>query len=177
MARFCRDAYDQVNPMLLFACLPNMPAYHISANLNIRGGYYLTYPFCSEMYMALRNSVCALAEGRAMAVLFGGVADQQNFLVQNHYHKTGQNRPAPDCACFVVLETMSNAQARKALPLARLQDIRIRPDSGPSRTNGDFYFGTVDLPLVVAQFARGAGGVLIHRLQENGFLCESEWSK
>ena len=33
MARFCRDAYEQINPMLLFACLPNMPAYHISANL------------------------------------------------------------------------------------------------------------------------------------------------
>ena len=177
MERFCRDAYDKVNPMLLFACLPNMPAYHISANLNIRGGYYLTYPSCAESYMALRNAVSALSEGRTMAVLYGAVADQQNFLVRNHHLKTGPMLPAPDGACFLVLETLSRARSRNVSILARLQGIRIIPDPGISPATEICHFGPVALPLGVARFIEKGGASCTHRLQSDGHLFESTWTK
>ena len=123
--RFCKEAYEAFNPMLLFSCLPNMPTYHISSNLNMKGGYYLTYPSCAESYLALQNAMDALLEGRSQAVLFGAVVDQQNFLVQNHHCKMHQSLPAPDCACFLVLETLRHAQARKATVLARLCDFKM----------------------------------------------------
>lgn len=174
---FCRDAYEEVNPMLLFACLPNMPTYHISANLNIRGGYYLTYPSCTESYQALQNAVDSLTEGRAMAVLFGGVADQQNFLVRNHHHKTHQKLPAPDCACFLVLETLQQAQVRKATVLARLDTLQCGPDSDGISFNRTFCLGPVDIPLEVARFIEGGAGHLRHSLSENGISFESRWGK
>ena len=174
---FCRDAYEGVNPMLLFACLPNMPTYHISANLNIRGGYYLTYPSCTESYQALQNAVVSLTEGRALAVLFGGVADQQNFLVRNHHHKSRQKLPAPDCSCFLVLETLRHAQARKALVLARLDTVQSEPDTAGMSFNRTFCLGPVDLPLEVARFIEGGAGHLRHRLCESGSSFESIWEK
>jgi len=30
MFKFSTEAYDNINPLLAFACLPNMPAYHVS---------------------------------------------------------------------------------------------------------------------------------------------------
>lgn len=175
MDRFCREAYGSVNPMLLFACLPNMPAYHISVNLRIRGGYGLTYPSCAENYMAFRNAVCELEEGRVSAVLYGGVADQQNFLVQNHHRKTGQGLPAPDCSCFLVLEKASHARARNAPVLARLQELRIQPGAGAVR--GGYYFGPADLPLEVVRLCKSGEVGMTHRLQDNGNLFESVWIK
>lgn len=174
MERFCGNAYEEVNPMLLFACLPNMPAYHISANLGIRGGYYLSYPSCAECYGALRNAVDTLAAGTARAVLFGGVADQDNFLVRNHHIKTGQSLPAPDGACFLVLETLGHARARNAQVLAILNGMRISEYTGAG-TKSDFHFGAVELPLAVAKFAEGQTTAFTHRFQTNGRQFESEW--
>lgn len=177
MDSFCRNAYEEVNPMLLFACLPNMPAYHISANLGIRGGYYLTYPSCAESYMVLRNAVDALAGGQTLAVVYGGVADQQNFLVENHHLKTGQVLPAPDGACFLVLELLSHAQARHATILARLRAIRIAQEAATTALGGAYCFGAADLPIEVARFASGNGVALTHRFQARGYLFESEWTR
>lgn len=175
--RFCQEAYEAFNPMLLFACLPNMPAYHISANLQMRGGYYLTYPSCAESYLALRNAMDALSEGRAQAALFGGVADQQNFLVRNHHRKGGQTLPAPDCACFLVLETLNHAQARKAPILARLSDFEIGNEQGSASPERTCYLGPVELPLEVARLIEGTSDRVRHRLDENELIYESGWSR
>lgn len=177
MPRFCRDAYEQINPMLLFACLPNMPAYHISANLQIRGGYCLTYPSCAESYHALRNAVCSLSEGAADAVLFGGVADQQNFLVENHHRKTGQALPAPDCACFLVLENASAAAARGAVPLARLADLQSGQAAPRGMEPRSVFLGPADLPIFVARFTRTPAARQTHAWVENGQQSESLWEK
>jgi 3-oxoacyl-(acyl-carrier-protein) synthase len=177
MQCFCREAYEQINPMLLFACLPNMPAYHISANLQIRGGYCLTYPSCAESYHAFQNAVCALAENRADAVLFGGVADQQNFLVENHHRKTGQRLPAPDCACFLVLETASAAAARGITPLARLVDLHCRRTAQHVTEPRDFFFGPAELPIAVARFAGQPAIRQTHIWTEDGQQLESTWEK
>lgn len=176
MEAFSRDAYEVVNPMLVFACLPNMPAYHLSVNLGIRGGYYLTYPSCVESYMALQNAVDALSAGQARAVLFGAAADQQNFLALNHQRKTGQTLPAPDCACFLVLETESGARERKADILARMQGVRVRKVPGAKQPES-CCFGPVDLPLAVARFVEGMGQGGTHRVHDQGYLAESEWSR
>ncbi len=175
--RFCKEAYEAFNPMLLFSCLPNMPTYHISANLNMKGGYYLTYPSCAESYLALQNAMDSLSEGRSQAVLFGAVADQQNFLVQNHHRKIHQSLPAPDCACFLVLETLRQAQARKATVLARLCDFNISSDQGNTSADRSLYLGPVELPLDVARMIEGKSDRLIHRLNENNNSFESEWTR
>jgi 3-oxoacyl-(acyl-carrier-protein) synthase len=174
--RFCREAYEAVNPMLLFACLPNMPAYHLSANLGIRGGYYLTYPSCGETYQALQHAVDSLREGICSVVLFGAVADQQNFLVHNHHRKVGQLLPAPDCASFLVLETQSHAAARQVSALARLERLGWTAERAVPQDAGGCYYGPVELPLAVARWLDGAGvGGLRHGASGSGWAVESEW--
>lgn len=175
VSRFCREAYEEVNPMLLFACLPNMPAYHISANLGIRGGYYLTYPSCAETYLALQYAVDALREGRVVAALFGAVSDQQNFLVRNHHRKACQTLPAPDCACFLALETQAHAAARGVPVLARLERLGPPAARAATTTSDGFYYGPADLPLAVARLLGAPGRCLTHRAPDGDPLFESEW--
>ncbi len=176
MQQFCGEAYERVNPLLLFACLPNMPAYHVSANLAIHGGYYLTYPSCVESYTALQSAVDALAEGKAKAVLYGGVADQQNFLVRNHHRKTGQLLPAPDVACFLVLETRSHALARGATILARLCASRVTNPCDGDLATTTYHFGPAELPLAVAQLISREAPTVTHRLPGASYCFESDWS-
>jgi hypothetical protein len=82
MEAFSTTGLDQVNPLLTFRCLPNMPIFHVSLNLGVQGPYYVTYPGVGQFYQALQHAVWALEEGEIDRALVGGVADQDNFLVR-----------------------------------------------------------------------------------------------
>lgn len=84
--RFCMQAFstrglDQVNPLLTFRCLPNMPAFHVSLNLAVQGPYWVSYPGVGQFYQGLEQAVADLEAGAVDAALVGGVCDRDNFLV------------------------------------------------------------------------------------------------
>ncbi|MGH9856483.1 MAG: beta-ketoacyl synthase N-terminal-like domain-containing protein, partial [Acidobacteriota bacterium] len=89
MDLFSTKGFEQVNPLLTFRCLPNMPIFHVSFNLNIQGPYFITYPGPAQFYMALEQACIAIESGEIEFALVGGVADQNNFLVQHHYKRSG----------------------------------------------------------------------------------------
>src|SRR5436309_6093271 len=87
MLRMSTVGYHSLNPLLTFRCLSNMPAYHVSANFDLQGPYFVTYPGASQFYLALEEAAAALEAGRIDVALVGGVAHQYNFLVRHHFHR------------------------------------------------------------------------------------------
>src|SRR5215469_4621183 len=79
LRRFGTDGFSAVNPLLTFRCLPNRPAYHVSACFDIQGEYFVTYPGPGQFYLAINEAVDALISGRVRIALVGAVAHQSNF--------------------------------------------------------------------------------------------------
>lgn len=104
--RFSTAGVEQVNPLLTFRCLPNMPIFHVSLNTGIQGPYFITYPGVGQFYQALERAVTALGAGEIDCALVGGVADQDNFLVAFDRKRKAdmRDRVAYDAAAFLVLE-------------------------------------------------------------------------
>ena len=96
MERFSTTAFERANPLLTFRCLPNMPAFHVSLNLGIRGPYFITYPCAGQFYLALECAAAALESGEVDVALLGAVADQNNFLVAYHFCRTPGPRTLTD---------------------------------------------------------------------------------
>ncbi|MFH0901124.1 MAG: beta-ketoacyl synthase N-terminal-like domain-containing protein [Pseudomonadota bacterium] len=123
MARFSVDGLEATNPIHAFRCLPNMPAFHVSVSFDIQGPYLVTYPGPAQLYLALESAALALETGTIDCALVGGVAHQQNLLVQHHYgriaHPMAPARLA-DAAAFFVLEREETAAARRAPRHGRL---------------------------------------------------------
>jgi 3-oxoacyl-(acyl-carrier-protein) synthase len=131
MDLFSHAALDQINPLLTFRCLPNMPLFHVSLNFGIQGPSFATYPGSGQFYLALERAAMALRAGKIAHALVGGVADQENFLVDFHMGRNPATRAwkARDAAAFLCLERKSTAEARGAairLELLSL-DIAYRP--------------------------------------------------
>jgi hypothetical protein len=119
MERFSTTAFERVNPLLTFRCLPNMPAFHVSLNLGIRGPYFVTYPCASQFYLALECATAALESGEVDVALVGAVADQNNFLVEYHFRRTlGSQKlngwEGVDASAFLCLERRDEARRRAA---------------------------------------------------------------
>ena len=110
LERFGRDAFAVVNPLLTFRCLPNMPAYHVSACFDIQGEYYVTYPGAGQLYAAIEEAVDALTSGRIAIALVGAVADQTNFLVTHHHQRL--RPPVPPTELRDVASTRVHEQRR-----------------------------------------------------------------
>ena len=180
MARFSTDAFDRINPLLAFACLPNMPAHHLSANLDLQGEYLITYPGTAQLYLALSEAVERIQVGELSWALVGGVADQCNFLVENHLNKAHPNREflAPDAAAFMVLESKDHAERRMKKPLGRLTAIKTEyhPKS-PSDTKGRTLLdlGPADLPLKLGSFLSKGKRCFEHIHQTGNHLFFSRW--
>jgi len=181
--RFSMDAFSnvalgKVNPVLAFSLLPNMPAHHIAANLEIDGEYMVTYPGQGQAYHCLQEASARLREGVAKAVLLGGTADQCNFLVENHWRKIrpGGGGALVDGAAFILLELQSRAQKRGAAPMARLaalnEGVCQTPDNGAET---EMNLGPFGLPLrLAAAMAQGQSG-FTHRLAADGMAYVSRW--
>lgn len=120
---FVEGGYREVNPLLTFRCLSNMPAFHVSVNFDIQGPYFVTYPGAGQFYCALDVACAALADGTIDIALVGGVAHQRNYLVEHHFARVRPPVAAErliDGAGFVVLETPVHAGGRGAAVRGRL---------------------------------------------------------
>ncbi len=105
MARFATEALSALNPLMTFKCLPNMPVYHVSYNLQIEGPYFVTYPGAGQWVQALQQAITDIANGRVRYALVGAVADQLNPLVRHHINRTDPDATASliDAACVFLL--------------------------------------------------------------------------
>ena len=189
MARFSTEGLGAVNPLLTFRVLPNMPAFHVSLNFELRGPYFVTYPGPSQFYLALEQACIALEGGTIAAALVGGVAHQRNFLVERHMARL-EPPTSPEClgdaAGFLLLETEEAAVARAAPRRARLLDVRLgytphdplrEPPLARERfagTQAELDLGPASLPAALATWSRT--GTVEHELDgRDGILARSRW--
>lgn len=197
MERFSTTAFERVNPLLTFRCLPNMPAFHVSLNLGIRGPYFVTYPCAGQFYLALECATAALESGEVDVALVGAVADQNNFLVAYHFRRTSDSRKLTawegiDAGAFLCLERRDGATRRNAEVKAELLSSEVSyaaPDSwGESRPFAEAVtFAGVktaaakptaaSLPMSLVHAAGGAGkGEFVHHLSTTGGVeATSRW--
>lgn len=130
--RFATEGIAQVNPLLTFRCLPNMPAYHVSQNFGIKGPYVVAYPGVVQAAQCLQHALDDLQAGRIAHALVGGVADQRNFLVQFFFDRSAQRQALPraDEAAMLVLESRRSALARGVVVVGGWRDIDILASAG-----------------------------------------------
>lgn len=198
MDLFSRQALDQINPLLTFRCLPNMPLFHVSLNFGIQGPSFVTYPGAGQFYLALERAVRALQAGKVAHALVGGVADQENFLVDFHLGRSPATRAwkARDAAAFLCLERRSTAEARGAAIRLELLSLRIDyrahdpfatppvPEETLAWENGGYradpesrHWGAPSPALMLGQVQGLAGGKeFSHSLEtRDGIVARSRW--
>ena len=78
--------------------------FHISVNFGIKNSYFIGYPNGLQMYHVLVWACCELQKEDIDYVLIGGVEDNLNFLVTQHYLKNKLELPKEDRVGFMVLE-------------------------------------------------------------------------
>ena len=189
LPRFGTDGFSAVNPLLTFRCLPNMPAYHISACFDIQGEYFVTYPGPGQFYAALQEAIDALDAGRIDVALVGAVADQTNFLVSHHFQRL---RPpvSPgnlrDGAGFLILERTADNAARNGPVRGRLQYLGttylVHDPYTAEIDEGEMFngcmppegrFGAASLPIALANAGQG---IVRHELRtRDGISAGSTW--
>ena len=191
MQRFAAQAFGAINPLLTFRVLPNMPAFHVSLNLDIQGPYAVSYPGIGQFYTVLEEAIAAIDSGIIDVALVGAVADQRNFLVEHHFSRVTppvEPERLADAAAFIVIERRAEAIARRATPRARLVDCQLdyspaEPFAGhpPSEclvrdgvtVSGFGELGPASLGVVLAGTERGR---LTHRARtRDGFTVCSTW--
>ena len=179
MELFSTEGIEQVNPLLTFRCLPNMPIFHVSLNFGLCGPYFVTYPGIGQFYLALERAVCALRSGEIDQALVGGVADQNNFLVDYHFDRLGRGAAArDDVAAVLCLERRGDAERRGARPRAELLelDIGYRPHDPLDGPRTDFYedeFGPASLGFALQN---EKSNQLEHEAKtRDGFTARSRW--
>jgi 3-oxoacyl-(acyl-carrier-protein) synthase len=198
MDRFSHAALDQINPLLTFRCLPNMPLFHVSLNFGIQGPSFVTYPGAGQFYLALERAAKALRSGKVGHALVGGVADQENFLVDFHLGRSPATRAwkARDAAAFLCLEKRSTAEARGAAIYMESLSLEIGyrahdPFAAPPGAeetlaweNGSYradpesrHWGPASPVLLLRKGQGQAGGKeLTHSLKTlDGFEAQSRW--
>lgn len=181
MEQFSTVGVDQVNPLLTFRCLPNMPAFHVSLNFGLRGPYFVTYPGIGQFYLALEAAASALCSGEVDCALVGGVADQRNFLVEYHFSRLPQRTALArhDAAAVVCLETRAHAADRRAPRRAELIDFDIQyqphdPLVAPPEQFDDDALGPAALGCALHD---ATGEELVHAARtRDGFRAQSRWS-
>jgi 3-oxoacyl-(acyl-carrier-protein) synthase len=160
MRKFATEGIEQVNPLLTFRCLPNMPAFHVSLNFDIRGPYRVAYPGVGQFYAMLEEAVCDLREGRVRHALVGGVADQNNFLVEFFFQRSAQRAELGrhDAAGFLCIELAETARARGATPIAALHKLTLRPVSNGDASLDETLCHAASLPRMLAASAHHKSG-------------------
>jgi 3-oxoacyl-(acyl-carrier-protein) synthase len=183
MQRLSTVGYGNLNPLMTFRCLSNMPAFHISLNFDIQGPYFVTYPGAGQFYLALEQALLALSLGAIDIAVVGGVAHQKNFLVEQHF--TRVQPPAirlEDASGCLILERATSAAARSAAPRARLEEYRIaycahdplEETLASGETGADAAMGAASLPVALCS---SQSGLLRHELRSrDGIHAVSSWS-
>ena len=189
MERFSTEGYDAVNPLLTFKCLSNMPAFHISANFDIQGSYFVTYPGTGQFYLALEEACSALKMGLIDVALVSGVAHQRNFLVNHHFNRISFPVPSErllDGAGCLVIESKNHAAERKAQIRGRMlncdvsystfhpfEDRLHHTERFEGLTGADGELGPASLPVALSL---GSHGYIHHEAEtRDGIAASSEW--
>jgi 3-oxoacyl-(acyl-carrier-protein) synthase len=191
MHRFAADAFGAINPLLTFRVLPNMPAFHVSLNFDIQGPYVVSYPGAGQFYGVLEEAIAALAGGAIDVALVGGVADQQNVLVEHHFSRIPwpvESSRLANAAAVLVIERAHDALSRGARARARLLNYRLdyvpvdpfvmtapfERVAGDGMTHPDACeFGPASLGVVLARATRGR---IDHEVRtRDGFIAASTW--
>ncbi len=187
MQRFSTAGMDAVSPLLTFRCLPNMPAYHVSANFDVQGPYFVGYPGVEQCYAALDEALAALSEGEIDVALVGGVAHQRNFLVEAHFARlTPPTGPEAlfDAAAVLVIERVERATARGArMRAVGVASERVYAPVSPfvadpgSAARDAAAEHAAALPLAVADaLITAPGAVFEHQCRTaDGFVGVSRW--
>ena len=194
MSRFANGGFQQAHPLLTFRCLPNMPAYHVSANFDVRGPYYVTYPGAGQVYAALEEACTALSDGHVDVALVFAVAHQRNFLVEHHLSRIEPPVPTAalrDAGACLVLEREEGARASGRTPVLRLLEFAHRyqphPPLGEGRPEVESFDGVAPPPgesrgpagllCALADAVAGGQALLIeHRLSaRDGVEARSAW--
>ena len=126
MARFSAGGFQRAHPLLTFRCLPNMPAFHVSANFNVQGPYFVSYPGVGQIYAALEEARVELELERIDVAVVFGVAHQRNFLVQHHFSRIEPPLAEGalwDAGACVILERAEHASQRRARARAQLVEL------------------------------------------------------
>jgi 3-oxoacyl-(acyl-carrier-protein) synthase len=191
MEAFATEGIEQVNPLLTFRCLPNMPIFHVSLNFGIQGPYFVTYPGIGQFYLALERALADLDQGLVDYALLGGTADQNNFLVQWHFSRPSARAwTLHDAAGFVCLEKRSHATARSATARIELGALEMeyapRIDGTATADHRETFEPRVDpghrgpasLAVALAQRARqNHAGEFTHGVTTcDGMRAVSRWS-
>ncbi len=177
MRRFAAEGYQRGNPLLTFRCLPNMPAYHISANFDVQGPYVVLYPGVGQAYQALEEAAAALHANEIDRALVVGVAHQRNFLVEHQLRRLAPAGTEPDLAALgdaagcLVLERAGDAALRGARDRARSLSFALGYAQDPAPLFDPL--GAASLPVALSQ---AAAGVLIHEARHgDGLWAQSRW--
>lgn len=190
MQRFSNGGFQRAHPLLTFRCLPNMPAYHVSQNFDVRGPYFVSYPGPAQVYAALEEACCALEEERVDVALLFAVAHQRNFLVEHHFNRIEPPLASDslrDVGACLVLERDSTAR-HPLLALQRFEHgYEPRAALAPGQAETESFDG-IDLPAQAAlgpagllcalahATERGTGGDVVHRLSaRDGISARSHW--
>jgi hypothetical protein len=181
MNLFSTKGFDEVNPLLTFRCLPNMPIFHVSLNLNIQGPYFITYPGAAQFYVALEQASLALEQREIDFALVGGVADQNNFLVQHHYKRSGiDTKTTPDASGFICLERIDarrgDAEDRALLGLRmRYQPRETSQIERWADADVREHLGAASLAVMLDQ-SKQTGNVPHYLQSVDGMQAESFWT-
>jgi 3-oxoacyl-[acyl-carrier-protein] synthase II len=195
LQRFGRTGFLRAHPLLTFRCLPNMPAYHVSANVELTGPYLVTYPGPGELAAALEEAAFALESGSIDVALVGAVAEQRNFLVEHHFARIDPPTPADalrNGGAFLVLEARAHAEARGARVLGTLveasssyepRDVLREGRAQRERCEGfdpglgDVELGPARLPVALSlAIASGHRGAFAHHVDaRDGVSSTSRW--
>ncbi|MCA9138626.1 MAG: hypothetical protein KDB00_17765 [Planctomycetales bacterium] len=177
MRRLSTTGFHAVNGLMTFRCLPNMPAFHVSTNLGIRGPSFVTYPGAGQFYVALQQACYALEDGQVDVALVMGVADQRNFLVRHHLDRMPravarrESSQAVDAAgCFILQRSGDSAPSNNGTatlcelhldyqPLDPFRRANV-PDEIVSRTEPDD-------PEVFQTYGPAALAVHLSRMMES----------
>lgn len=120
---FITSGIRKIHPLTTFKCLPNMPMFHISVNFGIKNSYFIGYPNGLQLYHALVWACCELQKKEIDFVLIGGVEDNLNFLVTQHFLKNKLDLPAIDRVGFMVLEKNMVQKSTDANTVFVLEDL------------------------------------------------------
>lgn len=107
--KFSTDGFNSMNPLLTFKCLPNMPLFHISYNLDITGRYFMTYPSSEDLICSLERAIEDIEYGDIDYAIIGGACDQQNILVRHHLNRISKRNLDlfPDCSGAITISKKS----------------------------------------------------------------------
>ena len=182
MNNFVKDAVSQLNPLLTFRCLPNMPVYHCSVNFNITGAYYVTHPSIGEFYQCLIRAIADLKSNRVDCAMVGACADMNNFLVTQCLRMKKLNITSlTDSAAFIILKSFKREEINEQDVIYTLSDFNLTYN--PKHHSYSESFNRVNIPIypgspsLALSLCGDDSKITHHGTTETGYIFKSKWER